>query len=254
MKSNRPLLIVSLQERWKEYIGLAKRLARFNSPLFLADFENVDLDARTVTGIHIHPNGTETATSFNLPCLVWFKQTSMGVKDTIAAVKSLERAGCRNVNSSNAIMLAVDKVRCAQVLAPICEQGNPTETNESSAIDRLISPGVRWTKPINASLGKDVMRIVGHGKTALVSRRSAGIPCHKILDPKGLSEVLAKTYNRESFMIQDDLGSMNVGGNNFEIRYIMRRSAKGWKPSCRIARAGPLISNPNPVLHAKLFE
>lgn len=245
MKTNRPLLVVSALERWKEYVPLAVRLAKSNSPLFIADMDSIDFDSKSVKGLHIHPSGTTKEASFPLPTRTWFKQTSIGIPDTIDFIKHLEAAGCRNVNSSEAVCLAVDKLRSAEILAPICEQGHPSKCTPSSA-SGLMSSGTRWTKPISASLGKDVMRIVGHGKTALVSKRVAGRPVHKVLDSKGLSSLLATTYNREEFMVQDDLGGLRLGGSNFEIRFLMRRFAGGWRPSSRIARAGLLISNPNP--------
>jgi hypothetical protein len=215
-----------------------------NSPLFIAQFDDIDREARTAIGIHVLPSGGFKEVSFAVPELVWFKQTSMGVDKTISSIRALEGIGCKNINSSAAVSLAVDKIRCSELLSSICEQGHPKRS--SGSIEELMSAGTRWTKPINASLGKDVMRIVGHGRTALVSRRTAGIPRHKILDAEGLRQLLAKTYNREEFMIQDDLGTMRVGGNNFEIRMLMRRTDNGWKASCKTARAGLLISNPNP--------
>lgn len=245
--------VISRLERWPEYWELAERLAQVGKRLMIADWERIDVRSRTVAGfLTLEPGSSVKVQAHKasaiLPANLWFKQTSIGSEETIAAVEALEAAGCTNVNSSETIKTASDKLKTAEILGPICYQGSPTKYDDSTveqAIEVLSSVGTRWVKPIDASLGRGVMRIQGRGRTAIVSRRIAGNAVHRMMNKAALSKVLRSAYNRGPFMVQEDLGSLYFGDKNFELRFIMRRGPSGWKASSEIARAGTLISNPN---------
>ena len=243
-------LVVSRLGRWAEYWELAERLSSSGSSLMLAEWDDVDIPKRTVRRFLLLDPKSAMQVSLSekpaiVPSAVWFKQTSIGADETIKAVTALESIGCRNVNSSEAIRTACDKMATARLLEPICYQGRPRQYVGSEAVNDLLSVGTRWAKPVSASLGKDVMKVVGRGRTAILSRRVGGDPVHRILTADGLGEALKEAFGSGGFMVQDDLGSVNFGDRNFELRFIMRRTASGWKRSCEIARAGSLISNPS---------
>lgn len=248
--NNHALLVITRIDRWPEYKFLAKRIAKYNSELILADFDSIDFKTKTALISHkLRADGSlKKLANAPLPSNIWFKQTSIGIDATISAIKNFESIGCKNVNSSEAIALATNKIATAHVLAEVCEQGYPCKyegKNTLIAARELMSIGTRWAKPIDSSLGEGVMRVVGHGQTAIITKRIAGEPVHKIVTLEGLNKVLVANFHRAPFMVQEDLGSIEIGGKNFELRFIMRRGRSGWSASCRIARAGTFISNPN---------
>lgn len=245
-------MVISRLERWPEYWELAERLGSKKAHLVLADWDDIDTEKMVAKRfLLLDPAGkrrTIMGSGMVIPKAIWFKQTSIGVDNTIAAVKTLEKGGSVNVNSSESIGLASDKMATAELLDPICSQGNPVRYDDStidSAVEYLLSNGVRWAKPINASLGKGVVRVQGRGQTAIISKRFGGKPVHKIVEKNDLTKMLRSNFNREAFMVQDDLGGIHIGDKTFEIRFVMRRLESGWKPSCEISRCGLLISNPN---------
>ena len=225
-------LVVSRLERWAEYWELAERLSATGSSLMLAEWDDVDISKRTVKRFILLDPKSAMKVSLSekpaiVPSAVWFKQTSIGADETIKAVTALESIGCRNVNSSEAIKTACDKMATATLLEPICYQGSPRKYAGTDAVNDLLSVGTRWVKPVSASLGKDVMKVVGRGRTAILSRRSGGETVHRILTADGLGEVLKDVFGSGGFMVQDDLGSVNFGDKNFELRFVMRRTASG---------------------------
>jgi glutathione synthase/RimK-type ligase-like ATP-grasp enzyme len=252
--SPRSALVVSRLEEWSEYWELAERLAQKEVSLILADWDDIDAK-RGVVKRHLAllPRTANKVFLVEQPRIIpdniWFKQTSIGAKETIAAVAQLESIGCVNVNSSETIRTANDKMATARLLAPIFYQGDPELFDGDSlerAADKLMMPGTRWTKPPDDSLGRKVMKIQGNGKIAILSRRAKGGAAeHLLLDRQALLKTLKMKYNFGPFMVQNDLGSMHLGDKNFELRFIMRRGEKGWKSSAEIARAGLVISNPD---------
>ena len=243
-------LVVSRMCRWPEYWSLAERLGRSGASLMLADWRDIDADKRVLSQHVLFCPRTGTVSlvkgACGLPKNVWFKQTSIGTNETISAVEALERAGCKNVNSSEAIRLATNKVRTAEVLSGICDQGSFEEFGDSNldaAVTRLLEPGTRWVKPVDGSLGEKVMRVRGNGRTALLSKRIAESPTHVVVTSDYLRKTLVKSFSGKRFLIQDHLGSMRVGDTNFELRFLMRRIPGGWKASAELARGGILLSN-----------
>lgn len=254
----RSALVVSRLGRWAEYWGLSERLAERKAVLLLADWDDIDASRKIASRfMAIGPTIPNGVVLVERPCVLpastWFKQSSIGIEETIKAIEALEKAGCKNLNSAETVRTASDKLETAKLLSPICFQGNPRKYEDKTvreAADEMLEPGVRWAKPICSSLGKGVIRIQGRGKTVIVSKRQGRDVAHKITERKGLEAILRKAFNRGPFMVQDDLGAMHLGDKNFELRFIMRRMAEGWKPSCEIARAGRLISNPDLALGA----
>jgi hypothetical protein len=248
----RSALVISKTERWPEYWGLARKLHASGVVLAMANWNDVDIENRDVKScivLDVPAMDIRRLVSQPLPKSIWFKQTSIGLEESIDAVASLESIGCRNVNSSAAMRGMSDKAAFAKAIADICDQGDPlvfdgTAAQKASKV--LVSIGTRWVKPLSSSLGRGVMRVQGRGQTAIVSRRRAGKAVHVVTDEDGLTGLLRHAYNHGKFMVQEDLGSMHVGDRNFELRFVMRRNAEGWRPSSEIARAGTLISNPAP--------
>jgi len=246
-------LVVSRLGRWPEYWDLADRLCRSGATLLLADWR--DMDARRgVLSQHLlfEPRLGRVVLvrgAREIPRSTWFKQTSIGTEETISAIEALEKAGCRNVNSSEAVRLATNKAATIAALAGACAQGSFEEFGPDGldgAVSKAFEPGTRWIKPVDGSLGEKVVRVRGSGGgTVLLSRRASGSPSHAVMDREGLRKVLAKFFAGRRFMVQEDLGSMRVGDVNFELRFLMRRGLKGWSPSAEIARGGNLVSNPS---------
>lgn len=241
-------MVVIPIERWPEYWPLSVRLAKKGIGLVVADWFDLDLESKTVKKAMLlrGPEMPRLLQDIPLPSSSWFKQTCLGTKESIEAVAKLESVGTTNVNSSECLKMSSDKFASAQCLVAVCDQGNPlkfTPENEDEAARILLSKGVRWAKPIDSSLGQNVVRVMGNGSYAIVSRRLKGKAKHFILGRRGLRKFLSRHYRGE-FIIQEEVGEMSAGGLNGELRFIMRRRNAGWKSSCELGRFGVLISNP----------
>lgn len=247
----RVAMVVSGVARWPEYWTLAERLARRGVGLLIADWREINPESGLVNSsflMNVLSRDLIPLAGHRVPGSVWFKQTSIGIEDSIEAVAALERLGSRNVNSSEAMRLCADKAALGRVLGDSLRHGNPRAFDGRTAGEAarlLSSPGVRWVKPRTSSLGRGVMRVRSAGGTVVVSRRRRGAgPVHEIVPANGLAALLRRAYAHLDFVVQDEVGHAGVGDKTFELRFVMRRAAGGWKPSAEIARFGRLLSNP----------
>ena len=242
-------MVVSKLHRWPEYWRLASRLSSKGIGLVIADWQDVDLKSKKLTKALILrcPSMPRLVSDLPLPSSSWFKQTSMGTNESISAVEQLEAAGVSNVNSSMALRMTSNKVATSEAISSVTSQGgilrfSPKNSNE--AADLLLSKGVRWTKPVDGSLGEKILRVIGHdGEYSIVSSRPVEEPKHSILAKEKLAKLISEQY-KDDFIVQEDIGEIRVGTHTAELRFVMRRRSSGWTCSCETARFGMLLSNP----------
>ena len=118
-------LIIDEIARWSRYWPVAQKLSEKGGKLAIADWKNIDLDhKRVATCLVMDPSAGSAfmARQVPLPQSVWFRQP-MDKQAALLAVKALENAGCRNVNSSRALRMAADEKLVAQAMSGIVEFG-----------------------------------------------------------------------------------------------------------------------------------
>lgn len=224
-------MVVSTLGRWPEYWGLAERLAASGTALVVADWADIDLGARKVLR-YMRLNPKEGAKlccgEQSIPSRIWFKQTCIGANESVEAVEALERIGCVNANSSEAMRLAMDKVAVASLVG--------IGADVRVDVSRLMSPGRRWARSTSKGERRGAVKITGLGDMAVVTRVVGGRAKSKYVDAKSLERTLNAAFHGE-FMVQPEAGSIRVGSKDFSLRFLMRRGPDGWGSSCEVARA-----------------
>jgi len=254
-------MVISELNKWTEYWHLAQKLYEKGVGLIVVPWQNIDVKKATINNFLVlspafNPKVKKISAELSIPKRCWFKQTNIGKNATIQAIKNLESIGVRNVNSSSVLSLTSDKIASANVLSVFIEQGNPKAFNKQQldqAVELLFEEGCRWIKPIDDSLGRKVMRVIGHRTTCILSRRHLASVKHMILTKNQLKKALNNVYKKD-FMVQDNLGEIILGDRSFELRFFMRRTASGWKSSCEIARSGQLLSNPQDYSRGQILK
>lgn len=240
----RSALVISPITKWAEYWELSEKLAADNATMLLADYKDIDIENKVLRrclaiGPQIRSGVAKLVRPISIPETIWFQQYD----EPTSALMPLEFIGCKNVNSYEAIKAASDKTILAKVLdgAIVFD-----DASMEKAAEKLVSDGVRLAK----SSDLRPILITGRGQDALVSKRYGGDVKHHIMSKAELTRSLRKSFNRDSFLVQEQVGNMPIGDANFELQYIMRRKEDDWTVSACLGRSGNFYCPGRQVLHS----
>ena len=247
------VLVVSKLPYWSEYWGMAERLAKDDTSVIIADWDDLDIQSRTIKNCLVL-DGTKgsanLASEGPIPKSIWFKQTSIGSDESARAVASLESIGCRNANSSESIAKSANKAEMAKLLSAICLQGR-ADTYDSNSVNKAIGRlalrhGKHWVRAATPSPGSSSMSVTGAGNNFIVS--SPGSLRSTVVTANKLANILEDRFPNQ-FVVQEDLGSLKFAGKEFRLAFVMRRKNDGWSSSCEIAKLPERVAcHPRTVL------
>lgn len=242
----RSALVVAPISKWADYWKLSERLAEKNAVLLIADFSDIDIENASLRkclaiGPQIENKAKLIKSPVCIPASLWFQQTDV---EAAGAVESLEAIGCKNVNSSEAIRLASNKMLISSILNGDIKKFNDSTIDDAVSI--LTSGGIRLVK---TALREPISVQAGPHRT-IVSKLVGSEEKHFAVDREELRQILKKRSNRGEFMVQTDQGILSLGGEKFSIYYLMRRQGKQWAPAACLAKSRNVVCDGRHVIKA----
>lgn len=237
-------MVVSRPSRWAEYWGLAERLAEMGTTLVVADWDDIDAASGVVSRCLLLDPAAGSVKSAGpitpIPMNTWFKQTSIGAEASIVAVAALEAAGCVNVNSSESMRKAANKGLVSEMLAGLCRTASEYDgaNADRAACDIMSCGGAKWARSAAKGSGRRAIRVLPRGDEAIATRKAR----HRLVDRAALASMLRTAFNDGPFLVQEESRPLRLADKNFCLRFVMRKSASGWSPSCEVARSDDGLS------------
>lgn len=240
-------LVISPLARWSNYWSLAKKMREGNSHIVMADWDDINLDERKMLQCALLDTDKGDIVMLSdqpIPRNIWFKEADL-TKEAIAdAVESMEKLGCVNVNSSEAIR-TINSMETAQLLMSISNMPywifGKNEIDQMSQL--LLSKG---TKVVSAS--NESFRVTGHGDKALISRKSGS----SVTDQMLLKKTLKTFGNNGPIIVKKAARGLRLGDQRFKLLWIMRRHQDGWRPASRLARSAEMTCYAQDVIRLVL--
>lgn len=248
----RSALIVAPISTWSSYWPLAERMRSLGSTLVISDWDEVDVKTGVLESCAmLDPERDDIMLLGNqpIPRSVWFRDTSMSPRDRADAVASLERIGCVNVNSSEAIKTCSSDSVLELLKATGGFDGKVfTEAALDDAMDELMSAGFRTVSRAPSGSHKKPIKVAGRGDTAIVTRETSSGKSHLVLNRASLKHMVSRAFNRGKFVVSDSRNRVRLGDVRFELVWTMRRGPDGWRPASRFAQGGGMTCHAQEVL------
>lgn len=241
-------LIIAPMEKWSTYWPLARKMREKGNSVVISDWDDVDVqkkELRQCALFDVDEKDLRIISSDSIPRSIWFREANLTDEDIAFAVESLEKIGCVNVNSSDAIRKLIDKETSHLLASMFSDVWVYDKNNIDLAVEKLMAKGARIA---SAMTGNKELRVIGQGEGAVIVKEGS----HSVADAMLLKKALLGAFKKGRFAIKDATKDLRLGGKRFKLYWVMRRSPDGWRPASRLAVSGDMTCCAQEVLRLVL--